>query len=624
MTRIAPHWAAGALLAVMAFWSGGAALRESATFDEVAHVGAGLSYWQRLDMRLNPEHPPLGKALAALPLAIRGTRADYSSPEWRLSTEFFQAFAAQWIFGDAVLGRWNGWRATLLWARLPMLLLTLVLGWVIYVYGTRLGGAAGGLLALAAYCTTPAFLTFGPLVITDVPVTLFTLIAVWQLGEIWAAPSRASALRFGAAAAAALLSKFTGALLLPVAVALYLDARFRTGVGQPAKDFERRAWRKQRLRCVARGFLWAAVFTYIVYFLFTWNQPDSALDRVGSGWWAHLARRPLMPPWIYLRGVLLMLVMASRPTFLFGHTISHGVPYYFPVVFALKSTEAFLLLLVLAGAAWLAGRGLGPVIPEAVRPHWRALSVALFTFLAACLLSRLDISIRHFMAPMALGTVMLAPMPRMLARLPRPRLWQAACAALAASCFVPVARAYPHFFPYVNSLALGRPAYQVVNDSNVSWNEALPEIGRFAREHGMREIALDWFAFSDPALVVPEARPWSCEAPAESDGGKWVAVSAVAILETHNCGYLQQYPHQALAGGSFYVFRLPPRLPRAGEPGGPPLPSEYRNTWGMPVDYRAWTLQAERHPEGLSQQMQILMRQFQGNAAADGGTKRGQ
>jgi hypothetical protein len=252
------------------------------------------------------------------------------------------------------------------------------------------------------------------------------------------------------------------------------------------------------------------------------------------------------------------------------------------------------------------------VIPEAVRPHWRALSIALFTFLAACLLSRLDISIRHFMAPMALLTVMLAPLPRMLARLPRARLWQAACVALAASCFVPVARAYPYFFPYVNSLALGRPAYQVVNDSNVSWNESLPEVARFAHEQGMREIALDWFSFSDPALVVPEARPWNCEVPAESDGGTWVAVAAVAILEVHNCGYLQQYPHRALAGGSLYVFRLPAHLPRAGEPGGPPLPSEYRNTFGLPVDYRGWLLQAERHPEGLEGQMRELMRKVQG------------
>jgi len=56
------------LLAFMAILSGGAVQRESITIDEFAHTGAGVSYWQKLDMRLNEEHPPLSKLLAGLPL----------------------------------------------------------------------------------------------------------------------------------------------------------------------------------------------------------------------------------------------------------------------------------------------------------------------------------------------------------------------------------------------------------------------------------------------------------------------------------------------------------------------------------------------------------------------------
>jgi hypothetical protein len=74
MPKNAHHIAAAALLEIMFLVAGGAALHESATVDEGAHIGAGLSYWQRLEMRLNEEHPPLGKALAALPLALRNAR----------------------------------------------------------------------------------------------------------------------------------------------------------------------------------------------------------------------------------------------------------------------------------------------------------------------------------------------------------------------------------------------------------------------------------------------------------------------------------------------------------------------------------------------------------------------
>jgi hypothetical protein len=158
MPRNVHHAAAAGMLGIMFFVAGGAALHESATVDEVAHVGAGLSYLQRLDLRLNGEHPPLGKALAAVPLAIRGARADYASAAWQLSADFFPAYGAQWIFGDAVLGRRNDWKSTLMWARFPMLVLTLLLGWFVYQYGNRLGGPWGGLLCLTAYVTTPALL----------------------------------------------------------------------------------------------------------------------------------------------------------------------------------------------------------------------------------------------------------------------------------------------------------------------------------------------------------------------------------------------------------------------------------------------------------------------------------
>jgi len=50
---------AALLLAFMAVLAGGAARQESATIDEMPHAAAGLSYWQKLDMRMNEEHPPL-------------------------------------------------------------------------------------------------------------------------------------------------------------------------------------------------------------------------------------------------------------------------------------------------------------------------------------------------------------------------------------------------------------------------------------------------------------------------------------------------------------------------------------------------------------------------------------
>jgi len=132
-----------ALLTVMAALGGGAALLESPTFDEIAHIGAGLSYADKLDTRFNPEHPPLEKLLSGIFMRLGSVRADYGSPQWTVGANFPASFLCEWSFGDWVLFHWNDPHKVLFWARLPMLLITLVLGWTTYWMGMPAGRAVG-------------------------------------------------------------------------------------------------------------------------------------------------------------------------------------------------------------------------------------------------------------------------------------------------------------------------------------------------------------------------------------------------------------------------------------------------------------------------------------------------
>ena len=91
-----------------------------------------------------------------------------------------------------------------------------------------------------------------------------------------------------------------------------------------------------------------SLFVYISIFL-SWNQPTDSFNIIPHFPASPLLRRILMPVWLYLGGVLLFAVSAgSRPTYILGHTYSHGVWFYFPTLFVLKSPLAFLLLLLLA------------------------------------------------------------------------------------------------------------------------------------------------------------------------------------------------------------------------------------------------------------------------------------
>ena len=597
------------LLALMALLAGGAARRESITIDEVAHIGAGVSYLQKLDMRMNEEHPPLAKALAAVPLVIRGVHADYSHVSWTFSAGLFKQFFGEWVFGHWVIARWNDPIATVFWARLPMLFLTLVLGIVLFAYGSRLGDPWGGLLCLCAYATMPVMLAFGPLVLTDMAITLFAVLTVWAFASMWRSPSRGTVLRFGLALSGALLSKFSAGLLFFCFAAFILSLRWRPAPEQPADKAELRAWRRIRWWSLTKGILFAALVVYAVYFVLSWNEPTDSLSFVGHNAAALLLRRVLMPPWIYLRGLALFAITGKPPAFILGHSYPHGVWFYFPVLFLLKSPLAFLLLLLLALMVSLVAklrRVQLAVVSKGMELHWRAVWVSLAVFTGACILSRMQFSIRHFSVPLVLLVLLLAPLPRTLESLRRSP-WPAARAlvwltvALALASVVTAVGAYPYYLPFLNSLSGGRPGYALVSDSNLDWNQALPEVEDFVQQHGLKRVLLDEYGFSDPTVYVPEAQFWNCQEPAPEDAGQWAVVSANMIEDSHNCLWLLRFPHEALAGGSMYAFQLPAVVPPAGTPGGPPLPEEYHQFGGQPIpwDLRLLFLSCIRDPQQL-------------------------
>lgn len=601
LTRLFCPIAVFLLLLLMISLAYGEVRRESATVDEVAHIGAGVSYLQRLDLRLNREHPPLVKILAAVPLIVRRVRADYSSPEWTLSARMAPAHIGEWVFGYRLLMFWNDPVPTLAWARVPMLALMLLFAIFVWAVGKRIGGPWGGLLCVAAFASTPTFLAYGPVVLTDLPLAMFCVLSIWTFGELWREPSLAHVFVFGSALGAALLSKFSSGILFFAFGAFILTTRIRGLSDEPVDSMERAAWHHLRWRRTLFGVMVAALIVYVFYLIFSWNQPLNYLTRfVGSGSAARVLKRLLMPMRLYSMGVASLLSGSSRPTFILGRHYAHGVWFYFPVAFALKSPLGFLgLLLVLLGVA-VAHRfcmtGVHRVIPEGLSAHWRMLWVSLVVFTAVCLLSRINIGIRHFGISIALLILLAAPLPRLLNSLQENHMGisrglQVVVAALALSSLWTAVHTYPYYIPYFNPLGMGRPGYWLLNDSNLDYDEALPEVRGFAESHGLSTIDVD-SRFTPLVAAGPAARFWDCERPTNADRGTWVIVAASSILDAKNCAWLVRYPHETLGGGSLYAFRLPAEIPEAGQLGGPPLRSGKRFDPLLFID-------AIEHPEDI-------------------------
>lgn len=608
------------LLFLMGFLAGGAALHESITIDEVAHLGAGVSYLQRLDLRMNQEHPPLAKVLSAVPLVIRGVRADYKDISWSFSGSIFGNMLGEWAWGHFVALRWNDPYSTVFWGRVPMLLLTLALGLCVYLFGSNLGNTWGGLLCLVAFVSTPAFLTFGPLILTDIVVTFFALLTLWSFASLWQSPSRSTVLRFGGLFGLTILSKFSAGILLFAFIAFRLSLRVAPLPGMPVDPAELRAWRRVRGRYLWKGIALAALTVYVVYFLLSWNQPTDSLQILGNGPASMVLRRVLMPPWLFLRGLAFFLISSPRPTFILGHAYKRGVWFYFPILFLLKSTLSFLLMLVLTifvgQMARIKMKGVGWV-SKGMGFHCRAVWTFLLTFVGFCMISPMTISIRHFTIPIVLLILLMAPVPRALAvlrekGLPMSQVFAAAYVVLALASVVTAVRAYPYYFPFLNSLSFGRPGYTLVHDSNLDWNQALPEVNQFVQKKGLSRVLIDEYGLIEPSVYVPQAEFWNCQLPGPADAGQVAVVSASMIEEGHNCLWLLNFPHTVLAGGSMYAFQLPDVLPQVGDANGPPPPEAHRNFAGIPgPDTRLIFLKCERDPKQLQPTMDNMRAEWE-------------
>ncbi|MEZ5333204.1 MAG: glycosyltransferase family 39 protein [Thermoanaerobaculia bacterium] len=289
-SRRTERWAVTALLvyfAACALWQARSA---SPTFDEPAHLAAGVSYWRSGDFRMNPEHPPGLELLAALPvMAARpwpdgadasGSRAELA----RLWEMGGRRVAAEWAYAhelfygatDATLARFGVERASDLpteerigregWlhdidrlfflARLPMVGLGLLLALAVRGWARELFGPSGGLLALALAACDPNLLAHSALVTADVGLALFGFLGTWTLWRFRSRPGFSRGAAFVACVACAFLSKHSAPLFVPVWVALALLPSREEGAGGRGRG----AAGRLALLCAALLVAWAALW----------------------------------------------------------------------------------------------------------------------------------------------------------------------------------------------------------------------------------------------------------------------------------------------------------------------------------------------------------------------------
>ncbi len=185
-------------------------LVENATVDEVVHLPAGITYWQKGTFRLYPHNPPLFKLVAALPVLMMGpnTQPLYSHSSWTgkdpSQTTFSQFFA--------ILNAGRYFEMLQL-ARLTMPIFTVLGGLVVFAWSARLYGKLAGLLSLALWTFCPNILAHGRLITSDASSTVMGVAATYAFWRYLGTPTWRRAVIAGLLLGIAQLSKFSMLLL---------------------------------------------------------------------------------------------------------------------------------------------------------------------------------------------------------------------------------------------------------------------------------------------------------------------------------------------------------------------------------------------------------------------------
>jgi hypothetical protein len=385
-------------------------------------------------------------------------RLDLTWPEWKN--------AQQYIFGYGFLYT-NDADRLIFWGRLPMTLLAAAGALIVFLWAYEMFGPASGLFALGLCAFSPNLLAHGMLVTTDVPLAVFTVLALYLVWRRCKTPSIAGAVCAGLATGAAMASKFSGAIL-PLIIIAFSAARVFASV-------DRR-----------KSFVGEAKFLLIAGM--------AALAFVEASYLFAVA------PWTYLRDMHLVNANHNpiRLFYLFGNFSRTGWWYYFFLVFLVKATIPLLLTIVLAAIqlcyrkfadAWGEGLILAGVLAYLTAPTLGADDLGIRYMLPIFPLlfvwgSRIAKDLSKKPAGMAIGVFLIA--------------WQAHAAL----------SSFPNYIPYFNELAGGAGGgIRYLDDSNVDWGQGIKQAADYVHSHHLETVEFLPFSPYDSPRYYGVQRP---------------------------------------------------------------------------------------------------------------------
>ncbi|HEU5107023.1 MAG TPA: phospholipid carrier-dependent glycosyltransferase [Micromonosporaceae bacterium] len=530
-TTAKTRWVVVVLLAQMAFALVTAAVQQTPTIDEPVYVGAAAVQLEQHSLRYNPEHPPLGKLIMGAGLA-------FARPELDPADAPDQTLLGQRLLYESGNDAWR----LMLAARVPIIILTLLFGLVVFAFARDLTGPLGGLVALALFTFSPDLIAHGSLATLDVPVTGFLVTTAWLLWRARGRPVLYLPLA-GLALGAAQATKMSALAALPVLLPLVVLAVWSATSGKAARRLAIGVAAAAGVLAIAVAVVWAA------YLAVDLRLDPTTVERVPYvGPRRRLAVDLLPFPEAYKVGVRVQSGWEDRDVagFLLGRKYLGSIWYYLPVALAIKTPLGMMALWAAGSATMLAVRRLRPAVPFVLIP-------------AAALLVAAMASARNFGVRYALFLPMLLAVAAAAVVLWRSRWARAVAAGLVLFVAVSSAATYPYYLPYSNE-AFGGPSQtaRYLHDSNVDWGQDLGRLGHLLHDKYPGERV--WLVYKGsgvPAYYGIDAHDPLRASPEDVHGLLVVSDSRIARANRRLLRLMEGAEKIDRVGHSITIFRRP-------------------------------------------------------------------
>ena len=592
------------------------ALNDSATMDELAHIPAAYSYIALQDYRLNPEHPPLIKDLAAVPLLFLNLKFPTESDVWQKYVN------GQWDAGRIFLYEsGNNANQIIFWSRIPIMLLAILFGWLLFIWLGRLYGDKIALLTLFFFVFSPTILAHSRYVTTDLGAAFGFFLGLLAFHKFLEKNDKKSLAFAGLALGIAMLLKFSLFILIPLFIVFGLLFIFLKNFDHLKNLYSP----KEKLIHLAKEegrffvklgaiFALAALLIGIVYQYHVWNYPaekqasdakfilTSFKSRTPADLTVWMADKPVLRGYSqYLLGLQMVSQRSSAGNtgYYWGEVSAVGWKSYFPVAYLLKEQLAFhiltLLVLFLAFRSFFHSlfrrneKNIESLIEWARDNFFIFMSLSFIgVYWLMSIASPLNIGVRHIMPTLPFIYFLVARgLVLWIHRYSysNPRNWREwlysvyerffksipkyiFVAAMLGWITFEVIFAFPYYLPYYNVLAGGADnGYKFIVDSNYDWGQDLKRLKYFVEKNQIEKINIDYFGGGNPKYELGEKyEPWwsSREKPSG-----WFAISATfrqgafgkpvkGFVKKPEDSYewLRQQEPVARAGKSIFIYRF--------------------------------------------------------------------